>query len=160
MKNDRVLFIAQAAVIAAVYVVLCVVFAPISYGPIQTRIAEALVILPYFTPAAVPGLFVGCLIANIYGGGVILDVVGGSIATLIGACGTYLLRGHSRYLASVPPVIANSLIIPFVLKYGYGIGYGIPFMIVTVAIGEILTATIMGTILQTVLLKYRHRIFG
>ena len=159
MRNDKVLFITQAALIAAIYVVLCVVFAPISYGPIQTRVAEALVVLPYFTPAAVPGLFIGCLIANIYGGGIILDVVCGSIATLIGACGTYLLRHRSRYLASVPPVIANALIIPWVLKYGYGEPFSIPFMALTVGLGEILTATVMGTVLLMVLDRYKGVIF-
>lgn len=88
-------FITQAAVIAAIYVVLVVIFNYISFGPVQFRIAEALTILPYFTPAAIPGLFVGCIIANILGGAIVWDVVFGSIATLIGAIGTYLLRKHS-----------------------------------------------------------------
>ena len=87
MKNrdPKVLRITQGAVIAALYVVLTMVFAPISFGPVQVRIAEALCILPMFTPAAIPGLFIGCLIANLIGGGIILDVIFGSIATLIGA---------------------------------------------------------------------------
>lgn len=104
MKTNKVQFMTQAAMIAAIYVVLCVVFQPISYGPIQTRIAEALTVLPFFTPAAVPGLFVGCLIANLLGGGILLDVIAGSVATLIAAFATYALRNKSRYLASVPPV--------------------------------------------------------
>lgn len=91
-KGMSVKFITQAAVIAAIYVVLVVIFNYISFGPVQFRIAEALTILPYFTPAAIPGLFVGCIIANILGGAIVWDVVFGSIATLIGAIGTYLLR--------------------------------------------------------------------
>ena len=102
MKTNKVQFMTQAAMIAAIYVVLCVVFQPISYGPIQTRIAEALTVLPFFTPAAIPGLFVGCLIANVLGGGIILDVIAGSVATLIAAFATYALRNKSKYLDEQP----------------------------------------------------------
>ncbi len=111
--------IAHGAIIAAVYVVLCIIFQPISYGPIQFRIAEALTIMPLFTPAAIPGLFVGCILANIIGQGVIMDVIFGSLATLIGAVLGYLLR-RNRWLVPIPAVVANALIIPFVLRYGYG----------------------------------------
>ena len=90
MKNKKALFITQAAVIAALYVVLVVIFNYISFGPIQFRVAEALTILPYFTPAAIPGLFIGCILANVIGGAVIWDIIFGSIATLIGAVFTYL----------------------------------------------------------------------
>ena len=90
MKNKKALFITQAAVIAALYVVLVVIFNYISFGPIQFRVAEALTILPYFTPAAIPGLFIGCILANVIGGAVVWDIIFGSIATLIGAVFTYL----------------------------------------------------------------------
>ena len=89
----------------------------------------------------------------------ILDVIAGSVATLIAAFATYALRNKSKYLASVPPVVANALIIPWVLKYGYGEPLPIPFMMGTVALGEILTATIVGTILLLVLDRYRASIF-
>lgn len=85
MKNQKVTFMTQAAMIAAIYVVLTYVFAPFSFGEVQVRIAEALTILPLFTPAAIPGLFVGCLIGNILGGAVLPDILCGSLATLIGA---------------------------------------------------------------------------
>ena len=159
MKENKVLFMTQAAMIAAIYVVLCLVFEPISYGAIQTRIAEALVILPFFTPAAIPGLFIGCLIANLIGGGIIMDVLCGSVATLIGAVGTYLLRKKSRYLAPLPPIVANVVIIPFVLKYGYGEPFSIPFLMGTVGIGEILTCGLMGMVLLTVLARYQRVLF-
>ena len=81
MKNKSTLFLVQAALIAAVYVVLTLVFAPFSYGEIQVRISEALTILPFFTPAAIPGLFVGCILANLLGGAIPLDIAFGSIAT-------------------------------------------------------------------------------
>lgn len=150
---------AQAAMIAAIYVVLCIAFAPISYGAIQARVAEALTILPYFTPAAIPGLFIGCLIANLIGGSIMLDVVCGSIATLIGAVGTWMLRRKSRFLAPLPPILANTLIVPFVLRYGYGEPLPIPFLMGTVGIGEIAVCGVMGLILLAVLEKYRRFIF-
>ena len=101
MKNKSVLFMAQAAMIAAIYVVLTIVFAPFSFGEVQVRIAEALTILPVFTPAAIPGLFIGCLIGNILGGALLPDIIFGSLATLIGALFTYLLRKRSKFLAQI-----------------------------------------------------------
>ena len=159
MKTNKVLFMTRAAMIAAIYVVLCVVFQPISYGAIQTRIAEALTILPFFTPAAIPGLFIGCLIANLLGGGILVDVICGSAATLIGAVGTYMLRNKSSYLAPLPPIAANVLIGPWVLGYGYGEPFSIPFLMGPVWLGGLLTCGIMGMILVTVLDRYRSVIF-
>ena len=159
MKMNKVLFMTQAAMIAAVYVVLCIAFEPISYGAIQTRIAEALTILPFFTPAAVPGLFIGCLISNLLGGGILADVICGSVATLIGAAGTYLLRNKSRYLAPLPPILSNTLIVPFVLRYAYGTMLPISLLMVTVGVGEILSCGGLGLLLAAVLGKYRTQIF-
>lgn len=152
-------FLAQAALIAAVYVVLCVAFSPISYGEIQVRVAEALVILPYFTPAAVPGLFIGCFISNILGGSIVLDMVFGSIATLLGAVGTYYLR-RNKVLMMLPPVISNTLIVPFVLRFGYGVNLPIPFMMLTVGIGEVIAVCVFGTVLLRVLERYKGVIFS
>ena len=160
MKNTdpRVLRITQAAAIAALYVVLTLVFAPISFGPVQLRIAEALCILPLFTASAIPGLFIGCLLANLIGGGVILDVVFGSLATLIGAALGYMLR-KNRWLVPIPTVVANALIIPFVLKYGYGVvDTAIPILMVQILAGEILGAYVLGEIFGSALLK-RNSIF-
>lgn len=159
MKNKKVLFLVQAAMIAAIYVVLTVIFAPFGFGEIQVRIAEALTILPVFTPAAIPGLFVGCLIGNILGGAILPDIILGSLATLIGAVFTYLLRNQSKYLAPLPPIISNTVIVPFVLRYAYGINLPIPFMMLTVGVGEIISCGILGIIVYGALNKYRHRIF-
>lgn len=152
-------FLAQAALIAAVYVVLCVAFSPISYGEIQVRVAEALVILPYFTPAAVSGLFIGCFISNMLGGSIVLDMVFGSIATLLGAVGTYYLR-RNKVLMMLPPVISNTLIVPFVLRFGYGVNLPIPFMMLTVGIGEVIAVCVFGTVLLRVLERYKGVIFS
>ena len=152
-------FITHTAAIAAIYVVLTLVFAPISYGEVQVRISEALTILPFFTPAAVPGLFIGCLIANFLGGSIILDVVFGSIATLLGAIGTYLLR-NNRWLAPLPPIISNTIIVPLVLRYGYGVPLPIPMLMLFIAIGEIISCYVLGELVLATLLRYRDYIFS
>lgn len=160
MKNKGTLFLVQAAAIAAVYVVLTTVFAAFSFGEVQVRISEALTILPVFTLAAIPGLFVGCIISNFLGGAILMDVIFGSIATLIGAVFTYKLRNSSKWLAPVPPIVANALIVPFTLYYGYGVNLPIPFMMLTVGIGEVISCGVLGMILYGALSKYRHVIFG
>jgi len=159
MKNKSTLYLTQGAMIAAVYVVLTMIFAPISFGDVQIRFAEALTIMPFFTPAAVPGLFVGCLLGNIAVGGIPADVAYGSMATLLGAIGTYAIRKQNRFLAPLPPIIANTLIVPFVLRYGYGINLPIPLMMLTVAMGEVVSAGVFGIILQTILMKNENVLF-
>lgn len=160
MKNKGTLFMVQAAAIAAVYVVLTTVFAAFSFGEVQVRISEALTILPVFTPAAIPGLFVGCLISNFLGGAILLDVIFGSIATLIGAVFTWKLRNSRKWLAPLPPIVANAIIVPFTLYYGYGVNLPIPFMMLTVGIGEVISCGVLGMILYGALNKYRYAIFG
>ena len=159
MKNKNVEFMTQAAMIAAIYVVLTYVFAPFSFGEVQIRIAEALTILPVFTPAAIPGLFVGCIVGNILGGAILPDIIFGSIATLIGAFFTYQLRNENRFLAPLPPIIANTVIVPFVLRYGYGVALPIPFMMLTVGVGEVVGCGVLGLVLYTALNRYKNVIF-
>ena len=154
-KKRPTWFITQSAVIAAIYVVLTVVFAPISFNVGQVRISEMLTILPLFTPAAIPGLFIGCILGNLLGGAIVLDVVFGSLATLIGAVGGYLLR-KNRWLVPIPSIISNAVIVPFVLKYGYGLDMPIWVMALYIAAGEIISCYILGEILATVLQKNRN----
>lgn len=158
-KNTKVLFMAQAAMIAAIYVVLTLVFAPFSYGEVQVRISEALTILPVFTPAAIPGLFIGCIISNILGGCILPDIVFGSLATLLGAFFTWKLQNQNKFLAPLPPIISNVLIVPFVLRYGYQVVLPIPLLMLTVGIGEIISCMVLGMIVYTALNKYRRTIF-
>lgn len=158
MRNKKTVFITQAALIAALYVVLTMAFSAFSFGQIQVRVSEALTILPFFTPAAIPGLFVGCLLGNILGGGIPVDIIFGSLATLLGAVGTYLLRGR-KWLAPLPPILANTIIVPFVLRFGYGINLPIPLMMLTVGVGEVLSCGVLGTGLLTLLQKYRNTLF-
>lgn len=160
MKNKKVLFLTQAAMIAAIYVILTEVFAPISFSVGQVRIAEALTILPAFTPAAIVGLFIGCLIGNVLAGAVLWDVIFGSLATLIGAYFTYLLRKQNKFLAPLPPIISNTIIIPLILRYAYdGMEYAVPFMMLMIGIGEIISCGLLGTILYSALQKHGNRIF-
>ena len=150
---------AQAALIAALYVVLTMVFAPFSFREMQVRVSEALTILPAFTPAAVPGLFIGCLLANLLGGAAVPDVIFGSLATLIGAFFTWKLRNKHPFLAPVPPILSNMLIIPFVLRYAYGVPMAIPLMMLTVGFGEVLSCGVLGMLLYYALKKSQKQLF-
>lgn len=159
MRNKNVLYLVHGAAIAAIYVALTVLTEPISFLLIQFRISEALTILPFFTPAAVPGLFIGCLLANFFCGAPIWDIVFGSLATLIGAAGSYLLRRH-RALVCLPPILSNALIIPFVLRYAYGFPESIFFQMFSVGTSEILAVGVLGNLLLAALYPHRKTIFG
>ena len=159
-RNNKTSLLTQSGAIAAVYVLLTMLAAAmgLASGEIQLRLSEALTILPVFTPAAVPGLFIGCLLSNLLAGGVIWDVIFGSLATLLGAVGTRLLR-KKRWLACLPPIFSNMIIIPFVLTYAYGLPGGIPWFMVTVGIGEILSCGLLGQLLWKALDKHREQLF-
>ncbi|SHI16014.1 Uncharacterized membrane protein [Butyrivibrio fibrisolvens DSM 3071] len=161
MKKNQILYIVQAGVIGALYVVLTL-FAQgfnLASGEIQCRFSEALTILPFFTPAAIPGVTIGCLLANILTTSPLPDVIFGTLATFIGCIGTYMLRKH-RILCSLPPVISNVLIIPFVLKFAYGSTHILPFIMLTVGAGEVITCVIFGEILLNALYPVRGMLFA
>lgn len=155
MKEKGTKFLIQSAVIAAVYVVLTLALAPFSYGVMQIRISEALTVLPFFTPAAVPGLFVGCLLANIIGPYGLADIIGGSITTLIAAVCSYKLRSKPL-LVPLPPVIANGLIIGSMLHYVFGVPVALWLCIVGVAFGEFIACYGIGLPLLKYLSKYAN----
>lgn len=154
MKNSKVKNINHSAIIAALYVVLTLAaqLLGLASGAVQVRFSEALTILPVFTSAAIPGLAIGCLISNIISGGVIWDIIFGTLATLIGAVGTYMLRKY-KWSASIPPIVANTVIVPFVLIYAYGATEALPFLMLTVGIGEVISAGVLGTALLKALDK-------
>lgn len=155
MHSNRAKFIAHGAIVAALYVALTFIanLMGLSSGAVQIRLSEALTILPVFTPAAIPGLFIGCLLSNIMTGCIPWDIIGGSLATLIGALGTYALRKH-RYFGSVPPILANVIIVPIILAYAYGFEGTIPYFMLTVGIGEIICCGVLGSFLMFSLEKY------
>ena len=160
MKNKNVLYLTQASMIGALYVVLTLLANSLGLAnyAIQLRFSEALTVLPFFTPAAIPGLFIGCLLSNILVGAMPLDIIFGSVATLIGALGTYALRKH-KLLVPIPPIISNVIIVPLILSYVYQIPGGIPYFMVTVGIGQLLSCGVLGMILLFSLQKYSKHIF-
>jgi uncharacterized membrane protein len=158
-ESKKVLLLVQAAMIAALYVVLTLIANALGLAnqSIQVRFSEALTILPYFTPAAIPGLFVGCLLSNIITGCALPDIVFGSLATLIGAVFTRRLRSN-KWLAPIPPIVANAIVVPPVLYLVYGLG-PLWFDFITVTIGEVISCGVLGMLLLSALKKYADRIF-
>lgn len=150
-------FVIHAAVIAAIYATLTLLLAPFSYGFMQIRVSEALTVLPFFTPAAIPGLFIGCLVSNILSPYGVLDMVLGSGATLIAAAGSYLLRSKPL-LVPMPPVIANAIIIGCMLYYAYGVPVNLFVIMGWIALGELIACYLIGYPLLRYLRKYK-RIF-
>lgn len=150
------IFLAQGGMVAALYVELTLVSSAmgLASGQIQLRLSEALTVLPCFFPAAVPGLFVGCLLANLLTGCVLWDVAVGSLATLLGALGTRLLR-KSRWLAVLPPIVSNILLVPPVLVWAYGVEESIPLLMLTVGLGEVLSCGVLGELMYSALDKHR-----
>ena len=155
MHNTQ--YLTHAAAIAAIYTVLTVIAAGfgLANGAVQVRFSEALTVMPFFTPAAVPGLAVGCLISNIVTGCALPDIIFGTLATLLGALGSHALR-RNRFLVSLPPILANTIIIPFVLSYAYHIPGGIPYFMLTVGAGEVISCLLFGQILITALSPIRN----
>lgn len=155
MKNrKRIQGIALASLIAASYVVLTFIASAfgLASGAIQVRLSEALTILPVFTPYAIPGVFLGCLLANILTACALWDVVIGSLATLIGAIGTYLLRNH-KIIAAIPPIISNTILVPLVLINVYALEGTYLYFALTIFIGEFISCGVLGTFLQKTLSK-------
>lgn len=158
-RRKRTRFLCQAAIIASLYTVLTYLTSllGLANGAIQLRLSEALCVLSVFTPAAIPGLTLGCLVSNLVTGCLPTDILFGTLATLLGAAGGHLLRNRP-YLVPLPTVISNTVIIPFVLAYAYRVEEGLPFLFLTVGIGEILSAYVLGIFLY-LSLKNKHEKF-
>lgn len=159
-QTSKITYITQAALIAAIYTVLTMIAAgfDLASGAIQVRFSEALTILPFFTPAAIPGLTIGCLLSNTLTGCALPDIIFGTLATFLGAVGSCALR-KNRWLCALPPIISNMLIIPFILTYAYHIPGGVPLFMLTVGLGELISCMVLGQLLLQVLLPLRGKIF-
>lgn len=142
------------AMIAAIYVLLTYLFAPLSFNYIQFRVSEVLTVLPFFTRLAIPGLFIGTIISNLLSPAGIYDVIFGSLATLLAAYLTSLMK--NRYLAPLPPVIVNAVIIGILLGVIGGLPVSIPWLILYVGIGELGVCYLLGLPFIFLLEKYRH----
>ena len=158
--NKKVTFIVQAGIIAALYVVLTFLANAMGLvsGAIQFRLSEALTILPYFTTAAIPGLWIGCILANFLTGCALYDIIFGSLATLLGAVFSYLLR-KNKWLVPIPPIVANVLIVPWVLRFVYEVPDAIWYLMLTVGIGEVVCCGVLGMLLLFALEKRRAQVF-
>jgi len=140
--------------IAAIYVVLNIIFAPISYGPIQVRIAEALVVLPFIDPSAIIGLFLGCFLANVIGPLGMVDIMGGSLCTLVAAYLTYKVKNPK--LAPLPPVLINAFGVSIYLHLIFDLPYWIT--VLYIGIGEVIACYILGYPLLVLLIKNKKRL--
>lgn len=158
--RKRIVYVCQSGLIAALYTVLTVFVGAfgLASGAVQFRVSEALCVLPFFTPAAIPGLTIGCLISNLFTGCLWQDILFGTVATLIGALGARMLR-KVFWLVPLPTVVANTVIVPFVLAYAYHMEGGLPFLMLTVGAGEILSAYVLGMVLLLALKKYPKALF-
>ena len=161
MRKSKILYLTQAALVAALYVALTWVsnLAGLASGAVQVRISEALCILPAFMPASIPGLFIGCIISNLSMGSHVIDIILGSLATLLGAIFTSKLK--NRFLAPIPAVISNTLIVPFVILYCYTAPEArnlSTYLLTTsgVFLGEVISAYVFGLILYTALEKRKN----
>ena len=155
MKKSHSYYITQAAIIGALYVVLTFIAngLGLASGAVQIRLSEILTIMPLFTWAAVPGLTVGCLLANMLTGCALWDVVFGTIATFIGAMGTYLVREKKPILGPLFPILSNALIVPLILRFAYGIPGSYLYFFATVGAGELICCGFLGLLLYRELKK-------
>lgn len=158
MNNKKTLFMTEAAIIAALYTVLVFLFQYSSFGPVQFRIAEALTILPYFTSAAIPGVTIGCFLSALITAADPIDMVFGSLATLIAAVLSYQLRRY-KFLVPIPPIVVNALVIPWVLRFAYGEAQPISVMMFSVGAGEVVSAGVLGLVLLFALDRVKHVVF-
>ncbi len=158
--RKRAFYVCTAGLIAALYVVLTLASSALGLAsaPVQLRISEALCVLPFFTSAALPGLSVGCLLSNLLAGCIWQDVLFGTLATLLGSVGARLLR-RVWWAVPLPTVLANTVILPFVMAYGYRFEAGLPYLMLTVGMGELLSAYLCGLVLLRALMPHGNRIF-
>lgn len=145
--------LALNALYISLYVILTIILQPFSYGPIQVRISEALCILPLYDKLSVISITLGCLLANAYNGN-IYDIIFGTLATLIGLVLTYLLRKKNFFIATAPTLISNAIIIPFVLKYGYGLSDIVVYVeALFILFGEALSVYFVGYLIRPLIEK-------
>lgn len=149
-KNNNTRYVIRASIIAAIYTITTYIFAPISYGPLQFRISEALTVLPMLFPEAIPGLFVGTMLANLLGGLGLWDVIGGSIVTLFASTITYIYR-HS-VVAYLAPIFLNAFLISIYLAIIFQVPYWLT--VLYIGISEAIIVILLGYPLFKVLARY------
>jgi len=166
-KKTNIMSLVTSAMIAALYVVLSFAINAfgLASGAIQVRVSEALTVLPYFTSAAIPGLTIGCLLFNLLSGAAILDILFGTLATFLGALGSFCLGKATRkwsfckLFIPLPPILSNAFIVPWILKTAYGLSDAYWYLVATVGIGELISCGILGMILFFALQPMRNVLF-
>lgn len=155
--NKKIKYIIKSALIAAIYFILTLIFAPISYSLMQIRIAECLSVLTYFTPAAIPGLAIGCLLSNLSSPFGIIDIIFGTLATAISAYAATKIK--NKFLVPLPYIVTNALIIGGVLKYMLHVNFAIAAL--WVSLGETVSIYILGLPLLLLIEKNKllHKFF-
>lgn len=158
-RQSKTRFICETAVIAAIYAVITLLLAPFGFLQFQVRVSEAMCVLPFFTPAAVPGLFIGCLIANLLGSGTLglMDIIVGSLATLLAAFITWKIRKKSKWLLPLPSVLLNAFLVSWTLQVMLGTPYW--FNVLTVGIGQAIACYGIGMPLWFLLNRYKRNVF-
>ena len=152
MKTKSIAF---AGLVGALYAALTIVMAPISYGPVQVRLAESLTVLPYLFPQTIPGLFFGCMAANIFGGFGLLDIFFGSFLTLVAAIFTRWAHKLSiPWLAPLPPVVLNAFGIALILYVVLDVPYWLT--VLQIGIGQFISCYVLGLPLLFFLSKRKH----
>ncbi len=160
--NKSAAWIALAGLTAAAYTVLSLISGAmgLASGAIQIRLSEALCVMPYFSFAAVPGLAVGCFLSNLLMGCAPWDIAFGTLATLLGAIGTALIRKTKKSgIAWIPPVVSNVLIIPPVLVCVYGVETAYPLLLLSVAAGEVIACGLLGRLVMQAARRLEHKSF-
>lgn len=155
LTRKKINHLVFAALIGSIYATLTILLTPISYGQIQVRVAEALTVLPFFSSYSIWGLFVGCIVANIFGGNGPIDIIFGSLATLVAAIITYYIGKSNirfkKYLAPLPPVIINAVVVGFILNYTLQLPLIITML--WVGLGEAVSCYVTGLAVLTVFEK-------
>lgn len=156
LKQESLKMMCRAGVIAALYAAICLLLRPLSYGEVQLRVSEALTLLPVLTPAAAPGLFIGCLLANLLGGANVLDIVFGSLTTLAAALLTRRWKNRPA-LAALPPVVLNGVVVGILMRYAYGVEMPLWMCMGSVALGQAVACYGLGLLLLAALRKVPER---
>lgn len=154
-KLNKIKVLSRSAIYISLYIALVFVFATISFGMIQVRIAEALCILPIFDPFAILSITIACFLSNLIISASLIDAIFGGLATFIGLVLILFIKKNNFYLKMLPTILSNTIIIPFVLKYAYGINEPLWLSGLTVCVGEVISVFGIGYLLYMYLNKHK-----
>lgn len=155
-KHINIYVLTRGAIYISLYIALCYIFAPISFGLVQIRVAEALCIMPIFDPIAIVAVTIGCCLSNLLINASLIDAIFGGLATLVALVSIVFIKKNSFFLKMLPTILSNAIIIPFVLKYAYGINEPLLLSGFSVALGEIISIYGLGYLLYKFLNNHKN----